>query len=142
MNAIRYILILCTFLFPVIAKGKILSSTEFSFPNTAPGVRFKIDKVIDGPTGGIKAKCQGKEIAFDVIEKMQRAEDEFIAKKFGAAKEGLRNAIDKLKDDDSAEVSISLRYPKIEYLDKTKHTVEECRNHSLKLTTMKPEKKH
>lgn len=123
---------------PVTGKEQVLSTTDFSFPNTRPGEVFKVEKVIDDESGDIKAKCNGKEVSMQEIEKMRTEEENALNKKHGAVKGKLREELEKMKDESQVEVSISLRPPRYEYLDKTRYPIETWLNHGKTFVEKKP----
>lgn len=116
---------------PVFSVEKVLESATFSFPNTLPGKEFKVQKVWDNTSHKIKYKSNDSGIDVKTIEKMHRNELDYLKSKYGKIKGELRAEFESLFDNDSIDVIVIAKTPAITYLDKSKHTKEELKAHSI-----------
>lgn len=102
-------------------------------------MKIKAIKVFDSSTHTIRIKCD-QNYAYNDVEKLLKAEEQYLNKKHGAIKGKLRDEFSTYSDNDSINVIICTKPPKYTYLDKTKFSKSEQIANSIARTKQKPAK--
>jgi len=94
MLSIKKILLIgLFFVLPIMAADTVLTSTDFTFPNTMPGNKIKVQKVWDNVAKKIKIKYNPIGMNAEEIEKLNKTEEDFLHKKHGNVRGKLRNKL-------------------------------------------------
>ncbi len=116
----------------------VLKESFVAFPNIAPGIKYKIQKVYDPISKTIKFKSMDFATADDWV-KMADDDAQVETVKYGAIVGNLKKKFDDAKDEDKLKIIVSLKLPKgIKHPSKFEATPDELDRHSKSLLTIQP----
>ena len=128
----------CGIVLNVTANQFVSSKVFVNFPSSFNSP-VQVQKVFDSESGRVEIISNTAQIkTLDDLEHYRQIEVDVEKAKHGAMLRDLGNMVDTINDNKEVDVKITMRQPRFQYLDKTKHSEEELRANSLAASILRP----
>ena len=121
-----------------ISHAQIVSTRYKEFPNAAPGIVHKFEKIFDKKTGMIKTQKEGRDFSVEDLKAWENVERQAWSQKNGRLSEELESKRFDMGRLEKVKVVIQAQYPPFTYPDKNLYTQDELIASSLAAAALAP----